>query len=1140
MALLSNVSLNDKYDLSKETVFLSGTQALIRLVLAQQARDRAAGHNTAGYITGYRGSPLGGLDQQFTRARRTLGPDIVFQPGLNEDIAATACWGTQTAHLSGENRYDGVFALWYGKGPGVDRSGDALRHANLAGTAPLGGVLALMGDDHTCESSTTAHQSEFGMINAMIPVLSPAGVQDIVDYGLIGLAMSRYAGTWVGLKCVKDTVESTASIDGRTDRVALAYPDGPAPDVAIRAGFDALDQEARLMERKLPAAQAFAVANRLNRIVHSGGRNARIGIVGTGKSWLDVLDALDQLGLDEVALADLGVRLFKVGMPWPIARADALAFAQGLEQIIVVEEKRGLIEPQLKDHLYGAANAPTIIGKTDETGATLFRAAGALGANHVAREIGRRLVARGAERVKGPLQAAEALGTHLAKTASIAERAPYFCAGCPHSSSTVVPEGARAAAGIGCHFMALYMDRSTEGFTQMGGEGAQWIGEAQFSKRPHLFQNIGDGTYNHSGSLTIRAAAAAGVNITYKVLFNDAVAMTGGQAHDGGLTVHKIAAQVTAEGARAVAIVTDEPEKYGHLAGISVDHRDDIISVQERLAGIEGVTVLIYDQTCASEKRRRRKRGAFPDPDQRIVINERVCEGCGDCGVQSNCVAIQPVDTVFGRKRQIDQSVCNKDFSCLKGFCPSFVTVHGAVLKKGERPQFDIELPEPARKTLTGPMGILVTGVGGTGVVTVGAVIGMAAHLEGLGAGVIDMAGLAQKGGAVLSHIKLAPRREDVKTIRVGPGGASAVLACDIVVAGGAKVLSTLTPKTRVVVNTHEQLPGEFTRDVDFSLPTRRILQDLEVRATPHTLDATASARAVFGDAIAANTIVLGAAFQFGALPLSSASLEEAIRLNGAAVEMNLAAFRLGRLSVADPARFQEIVAGAMSAPLAHRITPEALPERIARYAGSLTAYQNEAYADRYKARLARLEAVASGPEGEALLSTAALQLYRLMAIKDEYEVARLYADGGFQAQLASQFESFDRLSFHLAPPLLARTDPRTGRPQKRRFGAWLGRLFPLLARMRRLRGTVFDVFGRTAECRAERALLAEYEATLDHIAATLTPRRMASAQALAAWPAEVRGYGPVRAAGMASARKRAPRLQAEYDRAATPADVAA
>ena len=1129
------VTLQDKFDLSKETVFLSGTQALIRLVLAQLARDRAEGHRTAGYITGYRGSPLGGLDLQFGRAKKILGEDVRFHPEINEDIAATAVWGTQTAHLTGENRYDGVFSMWYGKGPGVDRSGDAHRHANLAGTAPLGGVLALMGDDHTCESSTTAHQSEFGMVNTLMPVLSPAGVQDIVDFGLLGIAMSRYAGVWVGVKLVKDTVESTASIDGRTDRVQIALPDGPRPDVSIRAGYDPLGEERRLHELKLPAAQAFATLNGLNLIVHSGGRNAKIGLVGTGKSWLDLLEALDQLGLDEVALADLGIRLLKVGMPWPMPPADVRAFADGLEEIIVVEEKRGLIEPQMKEVLYGTANAPKIVGKTDETGAMLFPAAGALEASHVAVEIGRRLAARGAERIAAPLERIEAIAGRLSGLTSIAERKPYFCAGCPHSTSTVVPEGARAAAGIGCHFMVQWMDRSTAGYTHMGGEGAQWIGEGPFSKRGHIFQNLGDGTYNHSGSLAIRAAVAAGVNITYKILYNDAVALTGGQAIDGNLTVPDIAAQVLGEKVNALAIVTDEPEKYVRIPGATIDHRDDIIEVQERLAATPGVTVMIYDQTCASEKRRRRKRGTFPDPDKRVVINERVCEGCGDCGVQSNCVAIQPVETAFGRKRQIDQSTCNKDFSCLKGFCPSFVTVHGGVLKKAATPDIPDDLPEPSRTPLTEPIGILVTGVGGTGVVTVGAVIGMAAHIEGLGAGVIDMAGLAQKGGAVLSHIKLAPRREDVTTIRVGPGGATAVLACDIVVAGGAKVLSALGPDTIVIANTHEQLPGEFTRDVDFSLPTRRIVNSLKERANTRAFDATAAAAALFGDTIAANTIVMGAAFQAGALPLSAASIEAAIKLNGAAVAMNTAAFRLGRLSVADPERFAQTLARATPQSLPHRVIPETLDEALARYSESLTAYQNPAYARRFEARVATLRAAATGPAAEGLVATAARNLYRLMAVKDEYEVARLYCDGGFREQLASQFESYERLDFHLAPPMLTRIDARTGRPEKHAFGSWMRHLFPVLAKLRGLRGGLFDVFGYTAERRSERALLADYEATLDRIAKTLTDDRVEAAAALAAWPERVKGYGPVRAKNTEAARAEEARLRAQYDGSSSP-----
>ncbi|ORE96447.1 indolepyruvate ferredoxin oxidoreductase [Stappia sp. 22II-S9-Z10] len=1133
-----SVSLDDKYDLSKEHVFLSGTQALVRLCLAQIARDEAAGHRTAGYVTGYRGSPLGGLDQTFGRIKKVLGDRVLFQPGLNEDLAATAVWGSQRAGLYGENKYDGVFGLWYGKGPGVDRSGDVFRHANLSGTAPLGGVLALMGDDHTCESSTTAHQSEFGMINTLMPILSPAGVQDIVDYGLLGIAMSRFSGLWIGFKLVKDTVESTASIDGRTDRLSIVTPDftfAQSPNISALP-FDALREEALLHEVKLPAAAAFARANGLNPIVMRGGREARIGLVGTGKSWLDLLEALAALGIDEVAAANLGIRVMKVGMPWPIPREDIAEFADGLEQIIVVEEKRGLIEPQFKDALYGTANAPVIIGKQDETGATLFRAPAALDANHVAREIGRRLADRGVELVKGPLAELDALAARMKTTQDITQRKPYFCAGCPHSSSTVVPEGSKAAAGIGCHFMAIWMDRETVGFTQMGGEGAQWIGEAPFSTRSHMFQNLGDGTYNHSGSLAIRAAVAAGTHVTYKVLFNDAVAMTGGQTHDGGqLSPARIAAQLRAEGVGEVAIVTDEPDKYdGMRIEATVDHRDDIMEVQKRLAATPGVTAMIYDQTCASEKRRRRKRGAFPDPDQRVVINERVCEGCGDCGVQSNCVAIQPVETAFGRKRQIDQSSCNKDFSCLKGFCPSFVTVKGAKLKATSVPDMPADLPEPERPVLTDTMGLLVTGVGGTGVVTVGAVIGMAAHIEGLGAGIIDMAGLAQKGGAVLSHIKIAPRPEDVTTIRVGPGDAMAVLGCDIAVAGSAKVLAAIGEGAKVVVNTHEQFPGDFTKRLDFSLPSRRIVAALEARAETRAFDATAAAVALFGDAIASNMMIMGAAYQAGALPISAASLEEAIRLNGAAVPMNLAAFRAGRLSVADPARFQAMLDAAKGTPLPHRVEPANAAERVERYAASLTAYQDAAYAARFTGRIEALRAAAAraGIDGEALTDMAARQLYKMMAIKDEYEVARLYTDGGFADQLKSQFAGFERLEFHMAPPILSRPDHRTGRPAKRVFGPWMLKLLPLLAAWRKHRGTWLDVFGRTAERREERAMLARYEATVDHIAATLTAERAAAALALAGWTDVVKGYGPVRAANAEKALARLPELEAAYDAA--------
>ena len=1137
------VTLDDKYDLTKERIFVSGTQALVRLALMQKARDRSAGHNTAGYVTGYRGSPVGALDQQFQRAANVLGPEnIRFHPAINEDLAATALWGTQQAEMRGEGRYDGVFGIWYGKGPGVDRSGDALRHANLAGTSRLGGVVALMGDDHTCESSTTAHQSEFAFVDAMIPVLNPAGVQEILDFGLLAWAMSRFSGTWAGLKLVKDNVESTASIDGRLDRVPIVLPEYPFPPDGpnIRPNDHPLAQERRLHEVKLPAARAFLAANGIDRLVLRGGRHRRIGIVSSGKSYLDVLQALDALGIDETAAADLGLSLYKVGCPWPLSAQGILAFAEGLELMIVVEEKRGLIEPQVKEILYGRIEAPRVIGKTDERGATLFPAPGALDPNDIAIAIGERVLARTPRPdLSARVEELKALQRRLKAAGDVATRTPYFCAGCPHNSSTVIPEGSRAYAGIGCHYMVQWMDRGTEGYTQMGGEGANWIGEAPFSTRGHVFQNLGDGTYNHSGVMAIRAAKAAGVNITYKILYNDAVAMTGGQAHDGGLTVAEIARQVAAEGAKRVAIVTDEPEKYPAAtawpAGATIDHRDDLIRVERELAAIPGLTVLIYDQTCAAEKRRRRKRGHFPDPDRRVVINELVCEGCGDCGVQSNCVAIQPVETEWGRKRQIDQSACNKDFSCLKGFCPSFVTVHGGTLKgRVGEPPAPPEITEPDLPALTAPYSVLITGVGGTGVVTIGAILGMAAHLEGLGCGMIDMAGLAQKGGAVTSHIKLAPRPEDISAIRVGAGAADLVLGCDIVVAGSAKVLAAMDrARTVAIVNSHETLPGDFARNPDYVLPGGRLRSAISAavaKGGSRFIDATALATGLFGDAIAANMFMLGYAWQTGAIPLSHSAIEEAIRLNGVSVAMNLAAFGWGRVAAADPQAAESAAAGAEAAP-AHRRRSETLEEIVDRRADFLTAYQDAAYAQRYRDRVDAMRARErlSGASGETVTEAVARQLFRLMAIKDEYEVARLYSDGTFTAQLEETFAGYDRIEFHLAPPLLSRPDPRTGRPRKRRFGPWVLPLFRLLARMRSLRGTIFDPFGRTEERRRERRLLADYEAIVDEIATTLSRDKQVEALALAAWPEKIRGFGPVKEKSVSEAEAVLPGLLDAY-----------
>ncbi|MYZ48240.1 indolepyruvate ferredoxin oxidoreductase family protein [Propylenella binzhouense] len=1135
--LRRTVTLDDKFDLSKDLVFVSGTQAIVRLALMQRARDRRLGLHTAGYVTGYRGSPIGGLDQQFWKAEKLLAPnDIRFQSGVNEDLAATALWGTQQAEMRGEGRYDGVFGLWYGKGPGVDRTGDVFRHANSAGSSRHGGVLALMGDDHTCESSTVAHQSEFAFVDAMIPILNPAGVQEILDYGLYGWALSRFAGTWAGLKCMKDNIESTAVVDGSLDRVSIVIPEFEMPPggLNIRPGVHPLEQERLLHLFKIPAARAFVRANGLDRIAAQGGPRARLGVVSVGKSWLDTLAALDLLGIDEVRAADLGLRLYKVAVPWPLEPEGAARFAHGLETILVVEEKRALIETQLKEQLYGRANAPIVAGKTDERGAPLFRAHGALEALEIALAIGRRILAYAPDAaVAARMDSLESARRTLDATTDVAVRTPHFCSGCPHNSSTHVPDGSRAYAGIGCHYMVQWMDRATDGYTQMGGEGANWIGEAPFSKRDHVFQNLGDGTYEHSGYLAIRAAAAAGVNITYKILYNDAVAMTGGQPNDAGLSVDAIARQVAAQGARRIAIVSDEPDKYAPElewpAGTTFHHRSALDQVQREMREVKGLSILIYDQTCASEKRRRRKRGAFPDPDRRVVINSLVCEGCGDCGTASNCVSVQPLQTEFGRKRTIEQSSCNKDFSCLEGFCPSFVTVHGAKLKSpAPVTALPEPVPEPALLPLTRRTSILITGVGGTGVVTIGAVLGMAAHLDGYGVGIIDMAGLAQKGGAVTTHIKIAPRAEDIHAIRVAPEEADVVLACDIVVAGSKKVLAAMRPgASRVYVNTHETFPGDFTRDPDFSLPTRRLMRAIEGHAGPgraRFVEAQRLATRLMGDAIAANMFMVGYAWQQGGIPLSREAILEAIRMNGVARRMNADAFEWGRRAAHDLASVEQ-AAGADAGPPA----AEDLAALVARRTAFLADYQDRAYAERYRRRVERVAAAERRLGLSGVAEEVARSLFKLMAIKDEYEVARLYTDGAFERQLAETFASWEKLEFHLAPPALARRDPQTGHPRKQSFGPWMLRAFRVLAAMRGLRGTFADPFGRTAERRWERKLLSDYEAIVDRIARELDREKHEAALALAAYPRKIRGFGHVKERQAAVALKERDLLLARF-----------
>ena len=1155
---LAAVTLDDKYLLDKGFIYLTGTQALVRLPMMQQQRDIAAGLNTGCFISGYRGSPLGGFDQALWSARRFLEKSrIHFQPAINEELGATAVWGSQQINLFPGSRYDGVFALWYAKGPGVDRSGDALKHGNAAGSAPHGGVLLLAGDDHTCKSSTLPHQSEYAFMDACIPILNPSGVQEMLDLGLYGWAMSRYSGCWIAFKTIAETVDSSASVEVGPERIEIVQPSDfemPPGGLNIRWPDQPLEQEYRLHKYKLYAALAFARANRLDRIVIDSPR-PRFGIITTGKSYLDVRQALDDLGIDDAHAADIGIRLYKVAMSWPLEREGIRRFAEGLEEILVVEEKRAVIENQFKEQLYNWREdvRPRVIGKFDEDRNWILPSNGELTPVRIARVIAGRIARfHTSPRIAERLAFLEAKDRQLGANVVPFYRTPYFCSGCPHNTSTKVPEGSRALAGIGCHYLAQFMDRSTATFTQMGGEGAPWIGQAPFTETQHVFANLGDGTYTHSGLLAIRAAAAAKVNITYKLLFNDAVAMTGGQPIDGGLTVPALTRQLAAEGLQRIIVVTDEPDKYASgvdfALGTTVRRREDLDAVQRELREIAGVTAIVYDQTCAAEKRRRRKRGRFPDPAKRVFINDLVCEGCGDCSKTSNCLSVVPVETEFGRKRVIDQSSCNKDYSCVEGFCPSFVTVHGGGLKKRKAGDLGANglpaLPEPAPSSLDQPYGILVTGVGGTGVVTIGALLGMAAHLEQKGCTVLDMTGLAQKGGAVYSHVRIARVPDEIHAVRIAAGGANLLLGCDLVVSASPDALSKLEPgHSRAIVNSHETITGDFTRNPDLTFPSREMQRSISEATGPDNvelLDATHLATGLLGDSIASNLFMLGYAYQRGLVPVSAEAIERAIALNGVAVEFNLDAFRWGRRAAVDPA-LVEARATRVAVPPSHQLS-ETLDQMIGRRVAFLTDYQDAAYASRYSARVRRVREA----EAECLLSeteltrSVARSLFKLMAYKDEYEVARLYAETDFLKRIHEQFEGPYELHFHLAPPLLGDRDPETGHLRKRSFGSWVLPVFRILARLRRLRGTPFDIFGRSQDRRIERRLIGEYEAVIDEILVRLSPANHAIAVELAALPLEIRGFGHVKQANLAGVKGRESALLARFRSAPAPGALAA
>ncbi|MHA7886366.1 indolepyruvate ferredoxin oxidoreductase family protein [Roseicyclus sp.] len=1113
---VQQVSLDDRFDLEKSPVLLTGTQALVRLMLMQKARDRAAGLNTAGLVTGYRGSPLGAVDMQMARAKRHLeAADVLFQPGLNEDLAATAIWGSQQAELRGEGRFDGVFGLWYGKGPGVDRSGDVMRHVNMAGTARHGGVLMAMGDDHTGESSTVCHQSDWAMVDAHMPVLSPAGVQEILDYGLYGYALSRFAGVWVGLKTMKDTVEATAVVDGRFDRMSFVDPEFEMPPggLNIRLGDHWIAQEERLLEYKRWAAEAFSHANGMDRRMH-GKPGAKIGFVAAGKNWLDLLSALATLGIDEAEAERLGVTTYKVGQTWPLDMKGFADWAEGLELIVVVEEKRKLIEVQVKEAIFDDRRGRRVYGyRKGSSGEKLFQSHFALDPADIARKLGQILIEEGREtdRIRAGIARVEE-AARAGNAPDLAVRTPWFCSGCPHNTSTKVPEDARAGAGIGCHFMAKWMDRNTEAYTHMGGEGANWIGEAPFSTRSHVFQNLGEGTYNHSGILAIRAALAAKTNITYKILFNDAVAMTGGQHNEGDLDPARIARELQAMGVQHIALVFDPKEEIDWSAfpsGLERHPRDALMAVQEKFQTLQGVSAIIYVQTCAAEKRRRRKRGSFPDIDRRVFINTDVCEGCGDCGVQSNCVSIVPVETELGRKRAIDQSSCNKDFSCLKGFCPSFVTLEGAKIRKQATAEVDLSgLPAPVLPAIEGTHNVLVTGVGGTGVVTIGAVMAQAAQIDGKGVGMIEMAGLAQKGGAVWIHLRLAERPEDIAAIRVGLGEAHAVIGGDLVVTGGAKTLGLMrTGQTGAAVNSHEIITGDFTRDTEFRIPGKDLEIVLQARLQDRLalFDATKLSRVLLGDSIFSNMMTFGAAWQMGLIPLTHGAISQAIALNGAAVERNAQAFEMGRWAVVNPAAAGRL----LEAEVVEK--PKSLEEKIAYRAAHLTRYQGARLARRYRRMV-------DGVSDPRLKEAVAKGYHKALAYKDEYEVARLHLETAARAR--EEFEGDFRMKFHLAPPLLPGRDA-SGRPRKREFGAWVGRVYPWLARLKLLRGTPLDLFGYTAERRMERALIRQYEADMAEWLPKAGSVDADALVALAELPLSVRGFGPVKEANAVKAALR-------------------
>jgi indolepyruvate ferredoxin oxidoreductase len=1172
---LETVTLDDKYSLDYGTAFMSGVQALVKLPMLQRLRDQLQGKNTAGFVSGYRGSPLGGYDQALWKASSYLKvQNIVFQPGVNEELAATALWGTQQLGFSppGTNKFDGVFGIWYGKGPGVDRCSDVFKHANMAGTTEFGGVIAVAGDDHISKSSTAAHQSDHIFKACGLPVFFPANVQEILDLGIHAFAMSRFSGVWAGMKTIQEIVESSATAMIDPERVKIIMPtdfEMPVGGLHIRWPDAALEQEARLFDYKWYAALAYIRANRLNyNAIES--KHDRFGLIASGKAYNDTRQALLDLGLDDATCRHIGIRLHKVGVVWPLEAQLTREFATGLQEILVVEEKRQVIEYQLKEELYNWRDdvRPTVLGKFNEmeggewstpspSANTLLRANADLSPAIIAKAIAKRLKKLGMDGGEGSdirrridaqlaiLQAKEqSMQVQTIQQLSDVERQPWFCSGCPHNTSTKVPEGSRAMAGIGCHFMSIWMDRSTIGFTQMGGEGVPWVGQQPFTTDQHIFANLGDGTYFHSGLLAIRQSIAAGVNITYKILYNDAVAMTGGQPigeRPEGHSVVQIAQSMQAEGAAKIVVVTDEPEKYEGVIlveGVAVHHRDELDTIQKQFREIKGTTVIIYDQTCATEKRRRRKRGTMVDVAKRVVINELVCEGCGDCGVQSNCLSVEPLETEFGRKRTINQSSCNKDYSCVKGFCPSFVTVEGGQLKKRSKadkaavnPFTMSALPEPNILAAPQAYGIVVDGVGGTGVITIGQLLGFAAHIEGKGIVTQDAGGLAQKGGATWSHVLIADHQNDIRTTRVGMAGADLIIGCDPIVSANKETIMRMRAgRTHVALNAHSTPTAAFVKNSNWLNPSQNCIDSITAMVGQDgvsAFNADALATSMLGDSIYTNPIMLGYAWQKGWVPLQKTSLMRAIELNAVAVDNNKTAFEWGCRAAHNWAEVEQLLKlNPSTVSVIDFKKRDALEDIISKRVEFLTAYQNAAYASKYIYFIEKIRDKEASLKGDSLVKALPLteavarNLFKLMAYKDEYEVARLHSDGTFEKKINAMFEGDFKLNYHLAPPLLAKKNGK-GELQKQQFGPWMLTSFRLLAKLKGLRGTAFDVFGRTVERQMERALIADYTRSMEQVLQRLTADNMSVALEIARIPDGIKGFGHVKDKNIAAARVR-------------------